>query len=254
MTDEHETMSPNRISGKASEDPSNVVLVSARICPFVQRTMIVLNEKGLACSVRYIDLNDKPDWFLEMSPLGKVPVIRIDGEVFFESAVINELLDEICPNPTMLSTDSKRRARERAAIEFLGQLTSDSYFLMNAPTKERAFQIATMARKRLGWIDANYGELIWGGSGHLNLVDAAAAPVFQRFHWLGQIDPEFKLIDEFSNVHAWCQSLLNNASVQRSIDAKTHDYFLRYLAGRGSPTRDKEPSYFGRLNALDTQK
>ena len=246
MTAEYDAAEKQKKSEVEPGEASGISLVSARICPFVQRTMIVLNEKGLPCRVRYIDLNDKPDWFLEMSPLGKVPVITIDGEVFFESAVINEYLDELYPEPKMLADDSKRRARERASIEFLGQLTSDSYYLMNAPTKERALQIATRIRKRISWIESNYGRFIWGGERHLNLVDAAAAPVFQRFHWLGLIEPEMKLFDGFPKVQEWCDSLLANAKVQSSIDEKTHDYFLRYIAGGGSPSRKKEPSYFGR--------
>lgn len=62
-------------------------LVSFELCPFVQRSVITLNEKGVPFDIRYISLKDKPDWFLDISPLGKVPVLIVDeGTVLFESA------------------------------------------------------------------------------------------------------------------------------------------------------------------------
>ena len=74
-------------------------LISSATCPFVQRSAITLEYKRVPYEIEFIDLNDKPKWFLEISPTGKVPVLVVrDGDreiVLFESAVINEYLDEI---------------------------------------------------------------------------------------------------------------------------------------------------------------
>ena len=64
-------------------------LVSHKLCPYVQRAVIALTEKGVPFERIDIDLANKPDWFLKISPLGKVPVLVVaqDGRevALFES-------------------------------------------------------------------------------------------------------------------------------------------------------------------------
>ena len=76
---------------------ANHTLISFDICPFVQRSVITLEEKGVKYNIKYIELENKPDWFLAISPFGKVPVLQVNDKVLFESAVINEYLDETVP-------------------------------------------------------------------------------------------------------------------------------------------------------------
>ena len=80
-----------------------LILVSHPLCPYVQRAAISLTEKGVPFERIDIDLADKPDWFKAISPLGKVPLLRVqrNGEetVIFESAVILEFLEETQANP-----------------------------------------------------------------------------------------------------------------------------------------------------------
>ncbi|MDX1655109.1 MAG: glutathione S-transferase N-terminal domain-containing protein, partial [Candidatus Competibacteraceae bacterium] len=71
---------------------ADLQLVSFDLCPFVQRSVIALKEKGAQFEIAYIDLKDPPEWFKKLSPLGKVPLLRVGEEVLFESAAINEYL------------------------------------------------------------------------------------------------------------------------------------------------------------------
>ncbi len=72
--------------------------ISHKLCPYVQRAVIALDEKGVPFERIDIDLANKPDWFLKLSPLGKVPVLVVtteQGEVaLFESNVICEYIEE----------------------------------------------------------------------------------------------------------------------------------------------------------------
>jgi len=70
-----------------------LTLVSFDLCPYVQRAAIALAEKGVPFERRDVDLANKPDWFEAISPLGKVPLLQVDDEVLFESAVIVEYLE-----------------------------------------------------------------------------------------------------------------------------------------------------------------
>lgn len=99
-------------------------LVSFNVCPFVQRSLIVLEEKRVRdhYDIRYIDLDAKPDWFLRYSPMGQVPILIVGDTVLFESVAINEYLDDVSPGPSLHPQDPLRRAHNRAWIEFLSSV------------------------------------------------------------------------------------------------------------------------------------
>src|SRR6266436_223192 len=66
------------------------LLVSFKTCPWVQRSAIVLREKNTEFELRHIEPDNRPDWFLAISPHKKVPVLSIDDKVtMFESNAIN---------------------------------------------------------------------------------------------------------------------------------------------------------------------
>jgi glutathione S-transferase len=71
---------------------AHLKLISHQLCPYVQRAVIALTEKGTAFERIDIDLANKPDWFLAISPLGKTPVLQVSETPIFESAVILEYL------------------------------------------------------------------------------------------------------------------------------------------------------------------
>ena len=80
--------------------------------------------------IEYIDLANKPDWFLKLSPLGKVPILIVnENDVLFESAVINEYLDEVVGVKT-LSSDPLEKAKERAWIEYSSSLLMDLFGIL----------------------------------------------------------------------------------------------------------------------------
>ena len=99
-------------------------LISHKLCPYVQRAVIALTEKGVAFERIDIDLANKPGWFLKVSPLGKTPVLMVGDAAIFESAVILEYLEETEPKP-LHPRDPLRRAEHRAWIEFGSTVLGD---------------------------------------------------------------------------------------------------------------------------------
>ena len=83
-------------------------LVSYKACPFVQRVAITLQYKGVDYDIEYIDLGTPPDWFLAISPLKKVPILIVGDTVIFESAVINEYIDEAYQPTKRFAIESKK--------------------------------------------------------------------------------------------------------------------------------------------------
>ena len=97
---------------------ATIEIISSSSCPFAQRTRMAALEKGLDSKLTEIDLENKPDWFVRISPYGKVPVVRHGDTVVFESAVINEYLEDAFPERPLLPGDLALRARARTWIDF----------------------------------------------------------------------------------------------------------------------------------------
>ena len=57
--------------------PKSLRLISHKLCPYVQRAVIVATEKDIPFHRVDIDLANKPDWFLAISPTGKVPLLEV---------------------------------------------------------------------------------------------------------------------------------------------------------------------------------
>ena len=108
-------------------------LISHKLCPYVQRAVIALTEKGVPFERIDIDLANKPDWFVKISPLGKVPVLLVetaDGEVaLFESNVICEYIEDTQGGAKLHPQDPLQRAQHRAWMEFGSTILSELWGL-----------------------------------------------------------------------------------------------------------------------------
>lgn len=208
-------------------------LISFPVCPYVQRAVITLRYKRIDFDLVHIDLANPPAWFREISPLGKVPVLRVDGTTsLIESAVINEFLDEVT-DPRLMPADPVERARERAWIAHTSTLLGALYKVMTA-TEPTALD---------GAADALFGELeplerfldpnpLYRGS-TLSLADASIAPLFMRLDILESLRP-FPQWDRFPKMRAWSRALLALPDVQQSVQPSFRADLLAFLAKRKS--------------------
>src|SRR5246500_4041136 len=95
------------------------LLVSFKAFPWVPPAAIGLREKRIEFEFRHIDPDNRPDWFLAISPHRKVPVLRVDDRVsLFESNAIAEYLDETIP-PRLHPEDAVERAVNRAWTDYV---------------------------------------------------------------------------------------------------------------------------------------
>ena len=112
------------------------MLVSFKTCPWVQRSAIVLREKNTEFELRHIEPDNRPEWFLAISPHKKVPVLRIDDRVsLFESNAINEYLDETI-EPRLHPADPFERALNRAWTDYVPTFASTVTATAYADTEE----------------------------------------------------------------------------------------------------------------------
>lgn len=193
-----------------------------------------MRVKAVDFEVTYIDLREKPDWFLEISPHGKVPVLQVDGKPLFESNAIAEFLDEVV-EPRLHPQDPIARARHRAWTDFVPTFAS-GISVYYAKTRDAVNERMDDARAKLAKItealeqDAQPGPFF--GGDELCLVDAAYAPFLQRFmlvdQWL-----KTGLIDEYPLVRDWAAALSADERVQGSVPDNFSKEFVGALKRRG---------------------
>lgn len=210
-------------------------LISFDACPFVQRAAIVLQEQGREYALEYIDLANRPDWFLKMSPLGKVPVLVVDGDPVFESVAILEYLDETSETGRLLPQEPLARAKQRMWIIYIGNVMSKAWQLQAASEEARVRELATEIRGHFEHLAGNLGDEgpLWGGAAY-TMVDAAIAPILQRLTWAETLEPTLGLFEGMPKVQAWRDALLARPSTTASIvpDLETRSAnMLRAIGG-----------------------
>ncbi len=218
----------------------SVELVSFNLCPFVQRSVITLEEKGVPYRTTSIDLANKPEWFLAISPTGKVPVLRVGEIVLFESAIINEYLDETVPGKRLHPEDPLTRAHHRGWIELASTLFGDLYRLQIAEDEAAARDAAHKAVEKLVKVQGQLQGPYFSGA-DFALVDGSFAPGLLRLQWCDELAPELNLFDSVPRVREWTSALLERPSVQRSIFAGMQQTFVAWLERRRAWLATKSP-------------
>jgi glutathione S-transferase len=203
-------------------------LVSFDLCPYVQRAAIVLAEKGVAFERIDIDLADKPDWFKAISPLGKVPLLRVGQDVLFESAVIVEYLEETRA-PALHPADPLAKARHRAWMEFGSSILADIWTVET--TKDRAAFDAKIAllNEKFARVEAQLGAGPYFAGEGFSIVDAVFAPVFRYFDVFDTMT-DLGVFGGLPKVQAWRRALALRPSVKGAVVPDYADRLSRFLA------------------------
>ncbi len=203
-------------------------LVSFNLCPFVQRSVITLLKKKAKYDITYIDLENPPEWFDRISPLGQVPLLKVDEKtVLFESQVINEYLDEIVP-PALHPKDPLQKAFERAWIEYGSTLLGLNYRATAAQDAEDIKDLTTELfsdLQRLEAVVSKTGPSFRGTD--FGLVDAAYAPLFMRM----DLTPSFqkdRRWEEMPLTRRWAAALLKDEAVRASVVPDFNKLYVEY--------------------------
>jgi glutathione S-transferase len=203
-------------------------LISHLLCPFVHRAAIMLHEKGVAFDRRNVDLKNKPDWFLAISPRGKVPVLVADGVALFESAAICEFLDETHP-PRLVPAEPFERARQRGWVEVANDLLAAQFRILTAAESDEVER----QRVVLDALLARFEEAIDAGvmPEAFDLIHVAIAPALHRFVVV-EDNLGIKLLEGTPKLAALARRLTYRPSVINSVPSDFDHQFIQLLGER----------------------
>jgi glutathione S-transferase len=190
------------------------LLVSFKTCPWVQRAAIALREKNIDFEFRHIEPDNRPDWFLAISPHKKVPVLRVDDSVsLFESNAIAEYLDETVA-PRLHPNDPVERAVNRAWTDyvptFAETVTGAAYADTEAEYNKAVDKIPVPFERLERALTKQGNGPLFNGERY-SLVDAAYAPFLQRYFFLDRIK-RIGHIEKFPRLNLWAETLMRRSS------------------------------------------
>ena len=213
-------------------------IVSFKICPFVQRVIALLEYKGVGYEVEYIDLSNKPQWFLDASPNGQVPILMTEGgDVLFESDAIVEYLDEVVGEP-LFASDPVRKAQERA-----WSYLATKHYLVQCSTQRSSDQLvlaerATKLNTAFAKIKTQLGEVSFVGGDTLGMIDIAWIALLHRTEIVARYSGHDFLAD-FPRLQGWRSAVMATGLPTASVSEDFEDRFIAfYLA---------ETTYLGQL-------
>jgi glutathione S-transferase len=216
--------------------PAQLTLISHPLCPFVQRAAIVLLEKNVPFDRVDVDLAAKPDWFLAISPTGKVPLLKValpdrTHAILFESMAICEYLNETQRGISLYSDDALSRAQQRAWAEFGGAVLADAWQFLNAKDLAIAGEKKVSLRDKLQQIEGKLDQAPYFSGSAFGMVDAVFAPVFRYFDWLVPAVSD-SIFENLPRVSAWRASLANRPSVLSAVGDAYAERFRQHLVNQ----------------------
>lgn len=198
-------------------DDGKLRLFSMRFCPFAHRVHLVLNVKNLPYHVFNINLTDKPEWYLELNPNGKVPALQLTNEpdksIMVESLAIAEYLDEKYPDIKLYPTDPQIKDETNQWIERFTPIATAFYKLVYETNSDEVNNdLLSIFYKELAPFEA---ELIkrntpYFAGTEVGIFDYAIWPWFERFGILSSIvDDKYNLDERFPKLVCKRKMLFN---------------------------------------------
>jgi glutathione S-transferase len=207
-------------------------LYSTALCPFAHRSRLTLAEKEIPVQLLEIDLHNKPANFLNVSPYGKVPALKHGEHCLWESAIINEYLEETFPKPSLLPKELVLRAQARIWINFADTrlFATSARLLYGCEPQFQTMLLEELSEHLLFMEQAGFQKLSVNGPYWLgdtfSLADLTYYPWFEQLavleHFRG-----FKLPRGLERLMAWWDAVADRQAV-RAIARSPEFYIEQY--------------------------
>ena len=203
-------------------------LISYKLCPYVHKAAITLRAKSIDYEITYIDLSAPPEWFHDISPLGKTPLLLVGDTVLFESSAIIEYLDEGFL-PRLHPEDLLERARNRAWMVQADNCLGAYYRLAGWKSESSFPKAIEKLHACFDLLEQEVATPFFNGDS-FSMVDATFGPLFFQLNILAEIAPE--LFDPARHPHIirWKKALVSHPAVTETVSHDFRDLYLLWLS------------------------
>lgn len=204
-----------------------IKVISFKICPFVQRVTALLEAKHIPCELEYISLRDKPQWFLDISPTGQVPVlVTKSGQALFESDAIAEYLDDIYP-PLEPGITAEQRAHDRA-----WNYQAVKHYLVQCSAQRSADKAALEERteklgRAFGRVENALSDGPYFKGSSISNVDIAWLPLLHRAAIINK-HTCYDFLADYPKVRAWQAALMETGIAEKSVPDDFEEVFTGF--------------------------
>lgn len=205
-------------------------LISFKLCPFTQCAIILLNYQKIDFKMTHINPMELPDWFLAISPTGKVPLLKADDEIIFESNVISEFINDISPT-NLHPKNAVKKANNRSWIAFSSLIFDDLFNIITGD--EAKFNTAkTQLFSKLTQIEALKTNTHFFNGDDFQMIDAAFAPIFMRLAWINEFTNNALSLSQLPQLSLWADAVLNVEAVKTSVVEGLDDVYYSNIEAR----------------------
>ena len=195
-----------------------MIVYGASVSPFVRKVLAFGAEKGVPLEMKQVALGSQDAEFREASPFGKIPGFRDGDFTLADSTAIVTYLEALHPEPNLVPTEPRARARTIWFDEFADTIFSAAggkiFFnrivapkFLKIPGDEAA---ADLAEKKelppvLDYLERVIPPSGWLVEDRLTLADIAVASPFVNLMHLGLLpkaDTHPKLVAFIEKMHA----------------------------------------------------
>jgi len=217
-------------------------LIGAIASPYVTRALMFARLKGVDLPLEKIPGNSpSSDEYRALTPIGKIPVLDVDGKIIAESEVICEYIEDVHPEPSGLPADAMGRATSRLISRitdlYIAPHTSSMFRQMNPKARDADVVAAAVQdfEKGFGYLEHFMGDGPFCVGDTPTLGDCSLAPymmllkktVFAAFVEIDDPTESGRLAD-------WWQAVQGNEICKSTVDeyATAVDGFMKAMGAR----------------------
>jgi len=220
-------------------------VISFKICPFVQRVTALLEAKDIDYELEFIELSDKPEWFLDISPNGQVPVLVTDsGRSLFESETIVEYLEEAFP-----ALQPELSLEDKAINRAWSTLASKNYLLqcsaMSSPDRKALTKRSQKLGEAFDEIEKQLGPTRFFGGETMGMVDIAWLTLLHRAEIIERRSGH-DFVGDRPKLKSWQKQIMDSELAEKSVPSDFEEAFASsYLSqetflGRGGKPEEED--------------
>ena len=198
-------------------------LYSGDLSPYSARVRMQIYAKGITDIALERPATFGTPKFREDHPIGRIPVLDIDGDMMPESEVIAEYLEEIYPTPTMLGATPRETAHIRTVAR-IGDIYIMNNMFMLSPQSRAATRnqgivdlLGGQVVRNIKALDKIIGTDGFACSGRVTMADCALVPgLFLVENVLPSVGME-NPIGKNPNVAAYWAAIQTNAHAAKVL-------------------------------------